>query len=68
MEEVLKELENINTIKVKAKETKKKDSAKPGSNRRQEEHTKQQRRYNHHRSPIHQKNGISGAGVRAYHH
>jgi serine/threonine protein kinase len=68
MEEVLKELENINTIKVKAKETKKKDSAKPGSNRRQEEHTKHQRRYNHHRSPIHQKNGISGAGVRAYHH
>jgi serine/threonine protein kinase len=66
MEEVLEELENINTIKMKTKEIK--ASAKLGSNRRQEEHTKHQHRYNHHRSPIHQKNGFFGARARAYHH
>ncbi|GLT54331.1 hypothetical protein SLA2020_275370 [Shorea laevis] len=68
MEQVLDELENINTIKMTTKETK--SSAKQGTNKHQEEHTKHQHqhRYNHHRSPNHQKKGFTGAGARAYHH
>lgn len=60
MEIVLEELEKINAIKEKVKETK--PTPKHVPNKRREE--KHQQQYNSRRSPIHPKQGLNRAGVR----